>query len=333
MSHHLDTPLARQNGQLYIDDLYVFPGPESTVFVMDVNSTISEPDVQPGFHHEARYEFKVHVDGAEYETLTYRASFDAHGADGRQSVALHVLQGGDDEADGELVLRGASGEIVDGDGVRLWTGRIADSFYIDLSLLARINGAVHDGTAVNLTAWRPEDAVNSFAGTTVESIVLEISHQDPVLSPGARIGVWGTTKLATDAGGWRQINRAGNPMMWPIFWPDDTRFTYPANTRHPSQDFEADGKNLAERVAAVAATADPQGYGETVARALFPDVLPYVVGTPATFGFAGRNGRTLADNAPELMLSMVTGIAVPTGLNSTTTEQLRQSTFPYVVPA
>src|ERR1700754_2256162 len=104
MSHHLDTPLARQNGQLYIDDLYVFPGSESTVFVMDVNSTISEPDVQPGFHHEARYEFKVHVDGAEYETLTYRVSFDAHGADGRQPVALHVLAGGDDEAEGELVL-------------------------------------------------------------------------------------------------------------------------------------------------------------------------------------------------------------------------------------
>ena len=26
MSHHLDTPLAAQNGQLYLDDLYVFPG-------------------------------------------------------------------------------------------------------------------------------------------------------------------------------------------------------------------------------------------------------------------------------------------------------------------
>jgi hypothetical protein len=26
MSHHLDTPLASQNGQLYIDDLYVFSG-------------------------------------------------------------------------------------------------------------------------------------------------------------------------------------------------------------------------------------------------------------------------------------------------------------------
>ncbi len=35
MSHHLDTPLASQTGQLYIDDLYVFPGEASTVFMMD----------------------------------------------------------------------------------------------------------------------------------------------------------------------------------------------------------------------------------------------------------------------------------------------------------
>jgi hypothetical protein len=48
MSHHLDTPLAWQNGQLYIDDLYVFRSNGSTVFVMDVNSTITGPDVQLG---------------------------------------------------------------------------------------------------------------------------------------------------------------------------------------------------------------------------------------------------------------------------------------------
>ncbi len=41
MSHHLDTPLAAQNGQLYIDDLYVFSGDGSTVFIMDVNSNIT----------------------------------------------------------------------------------------------------------------------------------------------------------------------------------------------------------------------------------------------------------------------------------------------------
>jgi hypothetical protein len=72
MSHHLDTPLAAQNGQLFIDDMYVFSGRDSTVFIMDVNSNITGVHVKPGFHHEARYEFKVHFDGADFEALTYR---------------------------------------------------------------------------------------------------------------------------------------------------------------------------------------------------------------------------------------------------------------------
>jgi hypothetical protein len=29
MSHHLDTPLAAKTGQLFLDDLYVFPGPQA----------------------------------------------------------------------------------------------------------------------------------------------------------------------------------------------------------------------------------------------------------------------------------------------------------------
>ena len=75
MSHHLDTPLAAQTGQLFIDDLYVFPGDASTVLVMDVNSDVNGLHAEPGFHPEGRYEFKVHFDGAAYEELTYRVSF------------------------------------------------------------------------------------------------------------------------------------------------------------------------------------------------------------------------------------------------------------------
>ena len=191
--------------------------------------------LKPGFHPEARYEFKVHFDGADFETLTYRVSFGEADSDGRQACKLHALTGAEareDSATGELVLEGRTGEPASAGGIRIWAGRIADSFYIDLSLLAKVNGAVKNGTAVDLSAWRPEDAKNSFAGTTVESIVLEVSHQHPQLRPGARIGVWCATKLATDAGGWRQINRGGHPMMWPIFWPDDTHFTNPAE--HPA---------------------------------------------------------------------------------------------------
>jgi hypothetical protein len=339
MSHHLDTPLASQNGQLYLDDLYVFERPDSTVLIMDVNSNVTGVYAQPGFHPEARYEFKVHFDGADFEGLTYRVSFGEPDANGQQALRLHALAGHDARADtaaGELVLEGRTGAAASGGGTRIWAGRIADSFYVDLSLLAIVNGAVAKGTAVDLSAWHPDSVQNSFAGTSVESIVLEVSHQDRQLRPGARIGVWCATRLATDAGGWRQVNRAGRPMMWPIFWPGDTDFSNPANTRHPSEDFAADGSQVAGQVAAVAAASgtsdDPQAYGQAVARQLFPDVLPYVVGTPATFGFAGHNGRTMADNAPEAMMSLVAGAAVPSGLRPSVAQQQRRPDFPYVVP-
>ncbi|HUA29966.1 MAG TPA: DUF4331 family protein [Streptosporangiaceae bacterium] len=340
MSHHLDTPLARQNGRLYVDDLYVFPGDHSTVFVMDVNSTITGPDVQRGFHPEARYEFKVHAAGADVENLTYRLAFGDADSAGRQTLRLHSLAGddaADDAAEGTLLLEGRTGEPASQGDVRVWAGRIGDPFYIDLSLLAIVNAAVLKGAAADWSAWRAQDAKNSFAGTTVESIVLEVSDRQPQLSAGARVGVWCATKLATDAGGWRQINRAGHPMMWPIFWPGDTDFSNPANVRHPSADFAADGKHIGDLIAAAVSangtSGDPEGYGKTVASALFPDLLSYTVGTPATYGFTTRNGRTLADNAPEAMLSLVLNAAVPSGLTPAVARDLRAADFPYVVPA
>jgi Domain of unknown function (DUF4331) len=340
MSHHLDTPLAARTGQLLLDDLCVFPGQDSTVFVMDVNSTINGLHSEPSFHPEARYEFKVHLDGAEAEALTYRITFAEAGADGRQALQLHALTGDDaagDDATGELVLEGTTGTTATGTGVKLWAGRIRDWFYIDLSLLSKVNAAVADGTAVDLSGWRPEQATNSFTGTTVDTIVLEVSHDHPVLRPGARIGVWAATELATDAGGWRQVNRAGHPMMWPIFWPTDVQFTNPANTQHVSQDVDSDRAHIAGHIAATVAAsgtvADPAGHAAAVVAELFPDVLSYTVGTPATYGFAVRNGRTLSDNAPEVMMSLVTGTAVPSGLTPAVNRELRRAEFPYVVPA
>ena len=61
--------------------------------------------------------------------------------------------------------------------------------------------------------------------------------------------------------------------------------------------------------------------------------MPYVTGTPARYSFAGFNGRTLADNAPEVMLSLVAGTAVPSGLKPSVSKHLRDNQFPYVVPA
>jgi hypothetical protein len=41
-------PSRAQTGQLYIDDLDVFSGEGSTVFIMDVNSNITGVHVKPG---------------------------------------------------------------------------------------------------------------------------------------------------------------------------------------------------------------------------------------------------------------------------------------------
>jgi hypothetical protein len=340
MSHHLAAALAGTMGQMYIDDMYVFPGDNSTVFVMNVNSSVTGEKAEPSFLPGGRYEFKVHLRGAPQEGLTYRVGFDAADGSGRQDLQLRVLTGADaldDTAEGEPVLEGRTDERASGDGVSLWAGRIADPFYIDLALLDIVNGAVRNGAALDLSAWHPDTAQNSFAGTTVDSIVLEVSHRHRQLHPGTPIAVWCATKLTEEGEDWHQINRFGQPMLWPIFWPDDVRFTHPANTRHPADDRAADGGAIADLIAStVAATGsggDPAGYGRAVADELFPDVMSYVVGTPAVYGFAARNGRTLADNAPETMLSLVTNTAVPSGLTASVSHDQRSTTFPYVVPA
>ncbi|GIF53576.1 uncharacterized protein DUF4331 [Asanoa ferruginea] len=339
MSHHLDTPLARQSGQLFIDDLYVFGGDGCTDFVMDVNSNITEPNVTPGFSSDARYEFRIHFDGADFEELTYRVAFDPM-ADGQQAFQVYELTGADargDDGSGRQVATGRTGEVTEAGNVRVWAGRINDPFYIDLDELGVINAAVRDGTKVDLSKWRSGKPNNTFAGSQVYSIVLEVSHDHPRLRPGAKLGVWCATKLATDAGGWRQINRFGLPMMWPIFWPADTDFSNPANDRHPSEDRNADGKYIAEKIAAVVAangtSADPEGYGYLVSHRIFPEVMPYTVGTPASFGFSGVNGRTLADNAPEAMFSMVLDSATSSGLDPSVAADMRRDEFPWVVPA
>ncbi len=154
MSHHLDTRLASRCGQLYIDDLYVFPTDGGTALVMDVNSDVTGERAEPGFHPGARYEFKVHFDGGDFETLTYRVSFGDPDPDGRQPLRLHAVSGAaarEDSAAGELVLEGRTGEQAAGRHTRLWAGRVADAFYIDLALLAKVNTAVQHGSAVDLS--------------------------------------------------------------------------------------------------------------------------------------------------------------------------------------
>jgi hypothetical protein len=333
MSHHLDSSLAREDSRLDLTDLFLFPGEQGLTMVMNLNSSAHGDRRKPGFHPQGRYEFKVHLDGAPYEEFTFRFTIDPTG-----TVRLHQLIGDEarrDEFPGNVLAQGRIGSTVDGrNGERIYTGEVFDPFYLDLRQLALIHAAVQRGQRADLSQWLAQPAVNSFDGATVWSIVLELPSEGP-FPRHQDIAVWSVAKLATDGSGWRQINRAGIPMLGPIFRPDGRDEASARNEIHPSQDGAVDGKRMAELIAGVAGaygTADPDAYGEMLAGRLLPDLLPYHVGTAAGLTFAGFNGRLLDDNAPEVMFSLVANAAIPSRISPRSAAGTRQPLFPYVVP-
>jgi Domain of unknown function (DUF4331) len=93
MSHHLDSPLAREDTRLDITDVYLFRGTAGTVFVMNTNSSVAGNKYPERFHPEALYEFKVDTDGDAVEDVTFRVSFGHGQTDGRQALELCRLDG------------------------------------------------------------------------------------------------------------------------------------------------------------------------------------------------------------------------------------------------
>lgn len=339
MSHHLDSPLARQDPRLNITDQYLFEDGPNLVLVMNVRTSLAGDPHTDRYHPQARYEFRIHLDGGPREDLTYRFAFGptALGAQPFTVERLARPAAGDDGADGTVIARGRTGEpLVTDEGGQVWVGPAVEPFFLDLDQLHAVDHVVQQGEDADLTRWVPGVARDTFAGSTVCSIVLCVPVGVGPLTAGRRIATWSTSRLATDAGGWRQIGRTGLPMIWPIFRDAGADAASHANQTHPADDAVNFAGAIGELVASVVrrrGTSDrPEVHAANVVNRIVPDLLPYVVGSPALFGFAGFNGRRLADNAPEVMFSLVTNSAVPVGLTAGDLKR-SQDGFPYVVPA
>jgi hypothetical protein len=343
MSHHLDSPIARQDIRLDITDLYLFRGEVGTVFVINVCHSIFGPVPVPGYHPEGMYEFKVDLNGDDIEDLTYRLTFNERDEYGRQSYTVRRLSGADaarPDAAGIVLLQGTTGEILSTPtGLRVWAGKAGDPFWIEPDVLHAVGHAFQDGTTINLSGWDPTRAKNLFAGHTVYSIVLEVPDKEllAIEEDQPRIGVWAVSTLATDAGGWRSINRVGLPMIHPLFTQFNEDLGNRLNAGRPADDFATYGaavvKSIASVVAANGTAEDPRAYGEKVAHRFFPNILPYEVGTPAAFGFVEWNGRSLTDNAPDVMFSIAANTPVQLGIGKESVTSKPSKTFPYVPAA
>jgi hypothetical protein len=173
----------------------------------------------------------------------------------------------------------------------------------------------------------------------VHSMVLEVRDNELLADAEGRhrIGVWAVSTLATDAGGWRSINRVGLPMIHPLFTQFNEDLGNRLNAGTPSEDLATHGKTVAQAIAGVVAAhgtaEDPRAYGEKVARRFCPNILPYSVGTPASFGFLEWNGRSLTDNAPDVMFSIAANAPVGLGIGKESVTSKPTKTFPYVPAA
>ncbi len=126
-------------------------------------------------------------------------------------------------------------------------------------------------------------------------------------------------------------------MIHPLFTQYNEDLGNRLNAGRPADDFKTHGesiiKSIAATVSAYGTADDPQAYGEKVAHRFCPNILPYTVGTPAVFGFAEWNGRSLTDNAPDVMFTIAanTPIRLEIGRESVTSKPTKS--FPYVPAA
>lgn len=322
MSHHLDSELARQDPRLDISDIYVTKGKSGTVFIMNVNPQSG----QGGFHNEARYEFKIDTTGDYKKDKILSATFGPL-TNGSQITELKLitLEPGKDRE--ELVANGQTGEILNGKhGIKFFAGSASEPFYIAGPVVGATKEAIAHGEPPALDDFDPHKSENLFGNTNVQSIVIEIPNE---FFNKTTIGVWGTVDLATDAGGWRQVQRAAKPLI-------NTLYSFGKgkdyNASEPHQDVALYGQTIEKLTArvtkAMSSALSPDRHGERVVTSLFPDVLEYQIGTKANF--LHRNGRNLTDPDAENMISFVLNKQIPMGLDASDASGQLRNDFPYV---
>jgi hypothetical protein len=320
MSHHFDTPTAREDPRLNLCDFYLFDGVVgSTVMVMTVNPTATIDTVAP-FRDESLYAFRFDTNGDDREELSFKVKFGEviHPTDGAHAHAQRfdvIAATGDDAvsgASGDTVASGHTGVVVEGrKGVRAFAGVVADVFGGDAAAVNQFKDAFAADT------YAPEafdNHVNFFAGRTVAAIALELPNA--MLGDHAVVQAWPTISLFGHAPE-QQVARWGLPLFTHLFLTDDdVREAF--NRTPPSGDNSAFAASTVDTVAKyvrlAGTAADPHGYGRRVANLFGPMTLPYIIGSPASFDYTGFNGRALGDNVMDNMLSLLTNSPLGTGI-------------------
>ena len=320
MSHHFDTPTAREDPRINVCDFYLYQGrPGTAVMAMTVNpdAGVAAPVT---FRNEAIYAFRFDLDGDHREDLTFKVNFGevahAAGDDHRhvQTFEVRRATGADavKGADGELVIQSTTGEVArSGAGVMAFAGLAPDMFAGDGVALGAFRNALFNDNRFHPDAFL--NRKNFFEKRNVCAIVVEL----PVAMIGSGlVHAWATTSLHGHAPE-VQVSRWGLPLLTNALIPD-MAMREDFNRGIPADDLARFGGHIggvAERLSALAGSvADTVAYGRKLAARLLPAVLPYQLGTSASFDFAGINGRGLTEDVMDVILTLVTNTPLGDGV-------------------
>ncbi|HTW45982.1 MAG TPA: DUF4331 family protein [Acidobacteriaceae bacterium] len=336
MSHHFDTPTAREDPRINLCDLYLFEGsPGHTVMAMTVNpdAGLSSPET---FRDEGLYAFRFDLNGDAREELTFKVRFGAvehsNGDEHRHIQHFEVRQavGADARkgAEGAVLATGETGGGVRDNGISVFAGLAPDLFAGDAAALRAFNTTLAKENRFDAEVWK--NRKNFFAKRNVTAIVIELPTQ--MIGRG-RIHAWATVSLYGHAPE-VQVSRWGLPLITNVLIPDqDVREIY--NRTGPAEDREKLGSVLSQFTARVSglagSTPNPAEYGQQVADRLCPIMLPYELGSQAAFDFAGFNGRALGDDVMDVMITLASNVALSDGVAPDRT-RIRPD-FPYFGPA
>jgi hypothetical protein len=323
MSHHFDTKIAREDPGLNICDFYLFEGaPGMTVMAMTVNPDVglSAPDT---LHIEGLYAFRFDLDGDACEEVTFKLRFDEpHHANGDEHAHIQKFEvrraTGQDAihgAAGELLLEGETGKITSTSDIRAYVGIAPELFAGNAAGLHQLLTAFHQDKSFKSDAFA--NAQDFFVKRNIVAIVLEVPTH--MMGEG-RIHAWATISLVGHAPE-MQVSRWGLPLITHIFLNDpasqDLKEAF--NTSVPSEDvaryFTAIARFSENMATYAASAANPLEHGRQVADRLCPSILPYQLGTPAVFTVAGFNGRSLSDDAMDVILTLAANKPLSDGVS------------------
>ena len=334
MSHHFDTPTAKEDPRINVCDFYLFRGgPGTTVMALTVNSNagVGAPDT---FRDEGLYAFRFDTNRDLREDVTFKVQFGvpSHGDGGehvqtfvvRRATGADALKG----AAGELIISGNTGRVVKADqGCLAYAGLAPDLFATNGVGFGAFRKALWSENR-----FAPESFQNGqsfFAGNNISAIVLELPSS---LIGQGMVHAWATASLYGHAPE-VQVSRWGLPMITHFLLSDPSLHDASEKYNHavPADEvalFSKPIRDFMEKVTALAhSAADPSAYATQLLARLCPGVLPYELDTPASFSFAGFNGRGLGDDVMDVILTLVTNTALSDGVAPDM--RLMRPDFPY----